>query len=46
VDAFRRLDEICGAMVTKRWPLEEINETFADLEAGVDMRTALEINGY
>jgi Zn-dependent alcohol dehydrogenase len=30
-------------MVTRRRPLEEINEAFADLEAGVGIRTVLEI---
>jgi S-(hydroxymethyl)glutathione dehydrogenase/alcohol dehydrogenase len=29
------------ALVTTRRPLEEINDAFADLEAGVGVRTAL-----
>ena len=34
-----------GALVTTRRPLDEINEAFADLEAGVGVRTALQITG-
>jgi Zn-dependent alcohol dehydrogenase len=32
-------------LVTTRRPLDEINEAFADLEAGVGVRTALQIAG-